>query len=430
MHHLTSFALVPLLALCMQPLQQRLPDAPTAPSKPAPSKPTQPVTTQGAIQVQLESLAGEITTRTIDNLQTDDPRQIGAWILRFENPIPPPASGPDIADLHLAHGERLIGRVRRGEGETLDIDVAPLVHARATLDEIRSLVFKGRVPAGWNAPLEAPKEGDRLYRRKGDAGKDASLERIEGGVESFGEAGVVFHDARVGSLTTPWDEVVALFVESSADKPAKPAADAVPVVIDLVDATRLAGKLIRLDPRGLTLERRNGEKLLLPTTDLSLVVVDDGKLVFLSDLPPQSAEDARPFGDDLGMRWPHVIDASVTGSPLSAGGHTFARGIGVHSPSRITWALDGTFVSLRGRVAVDDSARRLPTHGSVRFRVLVDGVKRFETRTLGADDPPMAIVLEPKGLTGAKQLTLEVDPAEDSFVADRADWLQIVLVRQ
>ncbi len=411
--------LIPITLLALLTFGQRPDPKPAAGDKPAPVTST----------VLLESLSGEVTTRALESLQMSDPRQLGAWILRFENPATAPVVGPDVADVHLAHGERLIGRVRRGEAETLDIDVAPGVHARATLDDIASIVFQGRVPAGWNAPLEPPKEGDRLYRRKPDAAKDATLERVEGGVESFSDAGLLFHDARVGSITTGWNEVVALFVESSAGKRAAHAADVVPVVVDLVDATRLAGKLVRLDARGLTLERWNSETLLLPIAVLSLVVVDDGKLVFLSDLAPTSAEDAKPFGDDLGMRWPHAIDASVTGSPLSAGGHTFARGIGVHAPSRITWTLDGTYASLRGRVAVDDSARRLPTHGSVRFRVLVDGVKRFETRTLSADDPPVPILLDPQSLAGAKQLVLEVDQAEDAFVADRADWLQLVLVR-
>jgi hypothetical protein len=119
----------------------------------------------------------------------------------------------------------------------------------------------------------------------------------------------------------------------------------------------------------------------------------------------------------------------VTGSPLVVGGKPFARGIGVHAPSRITFALEGKYTALRGLAGVDDSVLRLGTRGSVKFRVLVDGQKRFETRSMSGGEAAQPIVLEPKGLTGAKELVLEVDMAEDSFVADRADWLQVVLVK-
>jgi hypothetical protein len=96
----------------------------------------------------------------------------------------------------------------------------------------------------------------------------------------------------------------------------------------------------------------------------------------------------------------------------------------------ITWKLGGAYSSLRGLAGIDDQVMRLGTHGSVVFRVLVDGVERWKSTVVRGGDAPVAIALQPPSLEGAGELTLEVETAENSFVADRADWLQLALVRK
>lgn len=375
-------------------------------------------------RVVLQGVAGEATTRALAGFETTDPRQLGAHVVRFEGLPPASASaGGDVATVELAGGERLVGTLQRASDEALTVALAADVRARTSLDDMRSILFRARIPSTWNAPLERAQEGDRIYRRKND-----TIERIDGGVEAFGETSVKFHDDRIGTLDVAWSELVALFVDSGSGVRA-PAEGAVNVVVDLVGKTRLKGTLTKIDAQGVALERRGGEALRIPAGLVALVLVDDGRLVFLSDLDPREAPPSAPFGDDLGLRWPHKMDASVMDGPLVAGGKTFARGIGVHAPSRMVWALDGTFESLRGQCAVDDSVLKLAAHGSVRFRVLVDGTKRFESKILHGGDAAVPITLEPAGLLGAKELVLEVDIGEDNFVADRADWLQVMLVR-
>lgn len=391
-----------------------------------PDGPTQVALPPSGPRVVLEGLTGAPTVRALEGFATQDPRELGAHLVRFEGlPAPAAATGGDRAELRLTTGERLTGLVARGQGEALDVSLAGDVHARAELDRIVSLAFPARVPASWSAPLEAAKEGDRLFRRKGE-----TLERIDGGVEEFGTEGIKFHDERVGSLAIPWSEVVALFVESGGAKPAPASADArVPVQVDLVDTSRLVGVLVRIDATALTLTRLDGERLALPLAAVALAHVADGRLAFVSDLTPREAVPARPFGDDLGMSWPHQVDASVAGTPLSVAGRTFARGLGVHAPQRLVFDLDGSATSLRGAVGVDDSVLRLASHGSVRFRVRVDGQVRFESPVMSGGDAPVPIVLQPPSLAGARELVLETDATPDSFVADRGDWLQLLLVR-
>jgi hypothetical protein len=151
---------------------------------------------------------------------------------------------------------------------------------------------------------------------------------------------------------------------------------------------------------------------------------------------PTRAQEGSLFGDDLGLRWPHRVDRSVVGTELSVNGERFTRGLGVHAPSRLEWDLGalakaGTTPVLRelsGCAGIDDSVHSTAARGSVRFKVEVDGVSRWDSGVVRGGEPTR--LLPRVDLRGAKQLALIVDAADDSFVADRADWLRLVLVRE
>jgi hypothetical protein len=287
-------------------------------------------------------------------------------------------------------------------------------------------VFPARLADLTASPLVPAKDGDRIYRRQQEG-----LDRIDGAVEEFGAEGVRFHSA-LGSKWIAWSDVAALFIESVAGEDADrkqtaPAGALVPVVVDLIDHSRLRGGLKRLTGDECRLVAKGGVELAIPAAALAELCVDDGSLVVLSTLRPDLAVDSTPFGDDLGMRWPHRVDQSVTSTPLTAGGRVHMRGIGVHAPSALTWKLDGGYKSLRGRVAIDDQVLRLSARGSVVFRILVDGTKAWESAVVRGGDPPVAI--PPLKMAGAHELALVVDVADNACVADRADWLDMLLVR-
>jgi hypothetical protein len=179
----------------------------------------------------------------------------------------------------------------------------------------------------------------------------------------------------------------------------------------------------------MDLVTRAGRGLRLPRSSVAEVFVPGAGAVFLSELEPLVVGvPGSPFGDGFGMVWPHRVDRSVTGGLLRSGGELFTRGLGVHAPSRLEWDLDGSWSSLRLAVAVDDEVLELPLHGSVVFRVIADGETRFESGILGAGGGPQ--VVPGISLEGVRKLVLEVDMAGNLHVADRADWLRPLLVRQ
>ncbi len=394
-----------------------------------------PPTLQGASapRLVLETLSGGRQVLPLEGLDLTDPRARGAWTVRpegFEGRSPSErarqqakTSGHRV-QVQMHSGEELRGRVVGGEGEVLSIELLGGVRLPLEVERIRSIVMPERLSTRKLVPLEAPPEGDRLYRRT-----QAALDAVDGTLDSFSEEGVSFESDEVGLKSFPWDEVAALFIEFLGDENAERVAPKVPVIVDLTDQSRVRGALERMTPTHCQVVV-GGHRLSLPWRAVAEVTVVDGRIQFLSDLTPEREEGRGvPFDDDLGMSWPHRMDANVfDGGPLRSGGKSWRRGIGMHAPSKLHFRLEEGFEELVGLCAIDDEALRNPRHarGAVVFRIHLDGELAWESGLVrGGDDP---VAMPRLQLAGKKELVLEVDPS-GSYAGDRANWLRMILVR-
>lgn len=327
-------------------------------------------------------------------------------------------------EARLLTGEHLVGSVRSGRGDVLAMTLGPGISASFEIDALASLRFPARIAAGDGALLEAPPSGDRLYRATG-----GRVERVDGTFEAFRDEGVSFASV-LGKNVFPWSDVVALFVENTGSESsaadASGASGARSVCIDLVDGSRLFAAWLGSTPSGFEFER-GGERATIDWPWVDEVSLRSSDFAQLSGIEPSRIEAPSPFGDDLGFTYQPRFDRAVDGAPLTAGGRVWRRGIGVHAPTRLVWQLDGAWKTLRGAAAVDDQVLRLPSRGSVEFRILVDGRLAWRSNVLRGGDAPLE--WPAVSLDGVRELVLEVDPTADLHVADRADWLSPYLVR-
>jgi hypothetical protein len=136
---------------------------------------------------------------------------------------------------------------------------------------------------------------------------------------------------------------------------------------------------------------------------------------YLSDLTPTSSTNGwGPMERDRS----NGELGDTDGLTLTLNGATFAKGLGVHALSDLTYALSGSCSTrtFNATIGIDDEVGSL---GSVVFQVYVDNVLRFTSPTLtGASaSSPVSV-----SLTGASQLKLVVNDAGDGPSFDHADW--------
>lgn len=112
----------------------------------------------------------------------------------------------------------------------------------------------------------------------------------------------------------------------------------------------------------------------------------------------------------------------VAGEPIRIGTQTFSRGLGHHANGSIVVLLDGDFSDFDAFVGLQPCG----AGGSVIFRAWVDGVKRFDSGIVKADDVAKAIHLD---LAGGQELRLETADAGDSISCDMANWAEARLTR-
>lgn len=146
--------------------------------------------------------------------------------------------------------------------------------------------------------------------------------------------------------------------------------------------------------------------------------------VFLSDLK-ETAYQHQPF---LSLKWPYHRDRNVLGERLQTGGEIYEKGIGMHPDAELTYHLEQTFKRLDGAVGIDDSAEE---QGSVIFEVQVergdaDWQTAFTSRLLRGGNPAEPFSIE---LQGVKAIRLKVSHAAEGDTLDRANWLDVRLLR-
>ena len=146
---------------------------------------------------------------------------------------------------------------------------------------------------------------------------------------------------------------------------------------------------------------------------------------YLTDLKPLGYRHV-PF---LSARWPQFgSDASVRDGLLRAAGGRYAKGLAMHSASRVAFVLTDAYRRLEAELAVDEIVGET---GSVVFRVYVDkGDGRFRSAyaspIVRGGQEPLAMSVD---VEGVKRLALLVDFADRGDAGDHADWLNARLIK-
>jgi hypothetical protein len=385
----------------------------------------------GPPAVQVQTLGGESLTGTLVEL---GPQRIGLETangrvtLETERvaavaPVAAPAApaGEPAAWVRLADGSALVaasvtsagGTTRLGFGGDRSIELP----SRAVV-AVRLQGHAETTAAEWARLQESQAAGDLLVVRKGN-----SLDSHRGILREIGPAAVRFEvDGEV--LPVKREKVFGVIVCQTA---ARTLPESICQLVE-ADGSTWDAQTVGLDggqvqwttPLGLTVKR--------PLDGLVKIDFSQGKIVYLSDLKPESVE-WTPYiaaGKPLAS-WSEFFrprnDQSLRSGPLELGGKAYEKGLALHSRTTMVYRLPGRFQHFRAVAGIDD---RFRPRGNVRLVIRGDDKELVKLTVAGTDEQPQPIDVD---LGGVRRMTILVDFGDDLDVAGHLDLCEARIVK-
>jgi len=324
-------------------------------------------------------------------------------------------TAPPAAAILLRNGDLLKGTILSGDDTKLKLKTSALGEVELEnhfIDGISFTIKDGPaadvVESFMKAP--APKGEDQLLLPKGDI--------VSGFVEKFSEKDFTFN---VGgqSRQFAFDAIAGFRLAPLKDYQKHTDFRA---TLNLRDGSSVTGKLTGLKEKTIAFESISGQEWRAESSGLKSITFQGGKLVYLSDLKPKDV-DQKPYVGGMPVVYGWRRDLAATGEKLTINGKQYARGLGVHSYSRLSYDLNGQFAKLLVDVGLDATAAAAAV---CYWKIVADG-KELAAGTAKAGDPPQTIR---KDLDGVKTLELICDyGADDDDAGDHFDWANARLIK-
>jgi hypothetical protein len=221
------------------------------------------------------------------------------------------------------------------------------------------------------------------------------------------------------SVTTPLDQIAVVALNTELQ--ARPKTKKTHAHVVTTTGSRLLFSSLRLHPRSHFLTGRTlfGASLQLPLAQVAALALRQAGAVYLSDLTPERYE----FTPFLGVKWPLVADAAVTGRQLCLGENYYDKGVGMHSQSRATYALDGNYQWFEVLVGLDAEGG---ASGQAGVSVALDGMSTLFRKELTARDPIVPVRLD---VRKARHIILSVEFGSLGASRGRVNWVDARLIR-
>ncbi len=370
------------------------------------------------------TLAGEIVAWDADQVTiqtTDGPVELATkTLLRLSSPKEPDDSLPEPEVwIRLIDGSTLTAREYVCDGGEAEITMRDDRSISVPTDAIASVRIRPNtepVAAAWRGLTAGEIDTDLLVVHKGDSLdyhrgvlRDVTKKRVhfelDGDVLPVKRSkvhGMIYRHAESDAMGEP----VCRITDRSGSS-------------WVVQSVSLDDQLQCITPAGL--------KRAFPLEEIVEIDFSEGKLVYLSELQPESVQFMPYFGTRneipaLTERFAPRTDKNFRSQPLTLDSKQYAKGLCLHSRTKLVYRLPGRFQQLKATVGIDDSVR---PRGNVQLSIFGDEKVLLET-TIAGTDPPMPIELD---LTGVRRLTILVDFGDQFDLADHLDLCDVRIIK-
>lgn len=323
----------------------------------------------------------------------------------------------------LVGGDELSGELRGGDaaGETFVIESRSLGSVSVAVDRLQALVVHrvaGEAVVSDFVIAADDKHDEALFlpARRG-------FDTVFGAIHRFTVDGVAFAtDTSAAPTVFGLERIAAVALRGGRAAAAVAGAVLVTRASDV-----LSVDLARADAAGVELIGEGERHFTLPWAEVATLLFRGDDRLFLSEMQPEAVEEGTALsGDELAL-YPWRRDRNVRDGFLVVGARTYARGLGVHSRSLLTYRVPEGYDAFCAAVGIDDEVNELPARGDVDIAVLVDGKPVVERSGVRGGAPTELGTLP---VRAGSRLTLRVDFGHGLDLGDRVDWLHAALVRR
>lgn len=355
-----------------------------------------------------------------------------ALSIRRRSVVPPPPETAPI-EVRLIDGSQIQAREFVAMGGQAELRLAGGAEMQTLVRSIATVRFATdltpELETRWNEILAGERAGDLVIVRK--TAKVADDQGNERDVVSLDYFEGVLGDVKPDAVSFTFSERT---VDVKRDRIAglawyRPAGRELPktlCVLETVSGNKLALQEATSDGERLSVKLVSGAEFDMPLADAAGFDFSGGKILYLSDLKPESttyvpyfltdtagASGLAELHQDEAARFRPRTDRSIQSPEIRLFGETFSKGIVARSRSEIVYRLPARYRRLQATVGIDDSARN--RFSNARLIVADDDGVLFDGTFTGQDSEPLRLDLD---VTGARRLTFTIDYADKSDAGD------------
>lgn len=351
---------------------------------------------------------------------------IVSWGAQVDN-----EKGPQVV---MADGGLLIVETLQIRGEHLEFETRYFGPSRLPLKFVRGVVFQP--PADilvrdrlLHRVATADGQEDQLLLANGDALRGSLISGPDDASAPDPFAAPLRLETGTRQIEVPRDRLTAVIFNPALVTVPKP--QQTTLRIGLRDGTSLFAESVmpkqdRLQlilPGAIKLETYPGLDPAEFFSDLTLLQTQSGRVTYLSDLQSIGYKHI-PY---LSIEWPYGVDQNVMGGRLRWNDRIYAKGIGMHSTSRLAYDLNGRYRWFAAELALD---RQAGNSGSVEYRVYLQSAdgswnNAYSSTMIRGGDDPVHVKVK---IAGASRMALIVDWADRADVLDHANWINARLI--
>jgi hypothetical protein len=363
----------------------------------------------GPQRIGLESAMGHVS------LETE--RVVALWPVA----VPAAAAGEPAAWVDLIDGSSLVAASITSAGGTTRLGLAggrSIELASRQVVAVRLQPHTDATAAEWSRLQESETASDVLVVHKG-----TSLDFHRGILREIGPAAVRFEvDGEV--LPVKREKVFGVLVCQAA---ARNLPEPICHLVEGNGSTWVA-HTIGLDGEQVEWTTPLGVAVKRPLGELAKIDFSQGKIVYLSDLKPESVEWTPYIAAGKPMAsWSEFFrprnDQSLRSGPLELGGKSYKKGLALHSRTTMVYRLPGRFHRFKAMAGIDD---RFRPRGNVRLLIRGDDQVLAKLTVSGTDEQPQPIDVD---LSGVRRLTILADFGDDLDVAGHLDLCEARIVK-